>query len=66
MAIWLFSRWERKTAPQVAGSIGPPPLWMDVSHDAVTKEFGKTSAVFTLAVSIGLTLVLGAKLFGLY
>ena len=41
-------------------------LWMDVSHDAVTKEFGKTSAVFTLAVSIGLTLVLGAKLFGLY
>jgi succinate dehydrogenase / fumarate reductase cytochrome b subunit len=24
-------------------------LWMDVSHDAVTKEFGKTSAVFTLA-----------------
>jgi succinate dehydrogenase / fumarate reductase cytochrome b subunit len=39
---------------------------MDVSHDAVTKEFGKTSAVFTLAVSIGLTLVLGAKLFGLY
>ena len=41
-------------------------LWMDVSHDAVNKEFGKTSAVFTLAVSIGLTLVLGAKLFGLY
>ncbi len=28
-------------------------LWMDVSHDAVTKEFGKTSAVFTLVVSIG-------------
>jgi succinate dehydrogenase / fumarate reductase cytochrome b subunit len=23
-------------------------LWMDVSHDAVTKEFGKTSALFTL------------------
>lgn len=41
-------------------------LWMDVSHAAVTKEFGKSSAVFTLAVSIGLTLVLGAKLFGLY
>ena len=41
-------------------------LWMDVSHAAVTKEFGKSSAIFTLAVSIGLTLVLGAKLFGLY
>lgn len=41
-------------------------LWMDVSHAAVTKEFGKTSAVTTLAVSVLLTLVLGAKLFGLY
>ncbi|UUZ63104.1 succinate dehydrogenase, cytochrome b556 subunit [Polaromonas sp. P1-6] len=41
-------------------------LWMDVSHAAVSKEFGKSSAVFTLAVSVGLTLVLGAKLFGLY
>ena len=40
-------------------------LWMDVSHHAVTKEFGKSSALFTLAISIGLTLVLGAKLFGL-
>ncbi|MEO7952518.1 MAG: succinate dehydrogenase, cytochrome b556 subunit [Polaromonas sp.] len=41
-------------------------LWMDASHAAVTKEFGKSSAVFTLAVSIGLTVVLAAKLFGLY
>lgn len=41
-------------------------LWMDVSHDAVTKEFGKSSAVVTLVLSIGLTVVLGAKLFGLY
>ncbi|MBI2728614.1 MAG: succinate dehydrogenase, cytochrome b556 subunit [Polaromonas sp.] len=41
-------------------------LWMDTSHDAVSKEFGKTSAVVTLVLSIGLTLVLGAKLFGLY
>ncbi len=41
-------------------------LWMDTSHAAVTKEFGKTSAIFTLVVSIGLTVVLGAKLFGLY
>lgn len=41
-------------------------LWMDVSHKAVTKEFGKSSAIFTLAVSVLLTIVLGAKLFGLY
>jgi succinate dehydrogenase / fumarate reductase cytochrome b subunit len=41
-------------------------LWMDTHHDAVSKEFGKSSAAFTLAASIGLTLVLGAKLFGLY
>lgn len=41
-------------------------LWMDTHHDAVTKEFGKSSAIVTLAVSVGLTLILGAKLFGLY
>jgi len=41
-------------------------LWMDVSHAAVTKEFGHSSAVATLALSIVLTVVLGAKLFGLY
>ncbi|MBK5204867.1 MAG: succinate dehydrogenase, cytochrome b556 subunit [Polaromonas sp.] len=41
-------------------------LWMDISHAAVSKEFGKSSALFTLALSIGLTLMLGAKLFGLY
>ena len=41
-------------------------LVMDTNHAAVSKEFGKSSAIFTLAVSIGLTLVLGAKLFGLY
>lgn len=41
-------------------------LWMDVSHAAVTKEFGRKSAVTVLVVSIALTLVLGAKLFGLY
>ena len=40
-------------------------LWMDARH-AVSKEFGKSSAVFTLAVSVGLTVALGAKLFGLY
>ena len=41
-------------------------LWMDVSHAAVNKQFGHNSALATLAISILLTLVLGAKLFGLY
>ena len=40
-------------------------LYMDMTH-SVTKEFGKSSSIFTLALSIGLTVVLGAKLFGLY
>lgn len=40
-------------------------VYMDLTH-SVTKEFGKSSAVATLAVSIGLTVILGAKLFGLY
>ncbi|PIT76780.1 succinate dehydrogenase, cytochrome b556 subunit [Limnohabitans sp. JirII-29] len=40
-------------------------LYMDMCH-AVTKEFGKSSAVVTLVLSLGLTAVLGAKLFGLY
>ncbi len=40
-------------------------VYMDVCH-AVTKEFGKSSAVLTLALSLGLTAALGAKLFGLY
>ena len=41
-------------------------LWSDTHHSAVTKEFGKTSAVITLGLSVFLTLVLGAKLFGVY
>jgi succinate dehydrogenase / fumarate reductase cytochrome b subunit len=40
-------------------------LWMDATH-SVTKDFGRTSAVFTLAAGVLLTLLLGAKLFGLY
>lgn len=40
-------------------------LWMDVAH-AVSKESGRRSAVLTLVLSLGLTAVLGAKLFGLY
>ena len=41
-------------------------LWMDVSHSAVNKQFGKSSALTVLVISIALALVLGAKLFGLY
>ena len=40
-------------------------LYMDVNH-AVSKEFGRSSALATLVLSLGLTVVLGAKLFGLY
>ena len=40
-------------------------LYMDARH-AVSKEFGKSSAVVTLVLSLGLTVALGAKLFGLY
>ena len=41
-------------------------LWMDVSHAAVSKGFGMTSAKVTLAASLLLTFVLGLKLFGVY
>ena len=41
-------------------------LWMDVSHAAVSKEFGAMSAKVTLVGSLLLTVVLGAKLFGVY
>jgi len=37
-------------------------LWMDATH-AVTKEFGRQSAIVTLAVSLVLTFALGVKLF---
>lgn len=40
-------------------------VYMDATHK-VSKEFGKSTALATLVVSIGLTLVLGAKLFGFY
>ncbi len=40
-------------------------LWMDATH-SVSKEFGRHSAVFTLGLSGLLTVLLGAKLFGLY
>jgi len=40
-------------------------VYMDATHK-VSKEFGKSTALVTLVLSIGLTVVLGAKLFGLY
>ena len=40
-------------------------VYMDVRH-AVSKEFGRSSALLTLALSLGLSVILGAKLFGLY
>jgi succinate dehydrogenase / fumarate reductase cytochrome b subunit len=41
-------------------------VWMDMSHTATSKSFGGSSAKITLVASIALTVVLGAKLFGLY
>lgn len=41
-------------------------LTMDINHAAVSKEFGRQSAVAVLVLSLGLTLVLGLKLFGVY
>ena len=40
-------------------------IWMDVNH-AVSKEFGKSSALVTLGLGTALTLVLALKLFGVY
>ena len=39
---------------------------MDVSHAATGKEDGRISAIVVLAASLALTVVLAAKLFGLY
>jgi succinate dehydrogenase / fumarate reductase cytochrome b subunit len=40
-------------------------LWMDINH-AVSKEFGRSSAIVTLSLGSLLTLALGLKLFGVY
>ena len=40
-------------------------LWMDMTH-SVSKEQGRSSAVITLVASVLLTVLLGAKLFGLF
>lgn len=41
-------------------------VMMDINHNLVTKEFGRQSAVGVLLLSVAVTLVLAAKLFGLY
>ncbi len=40
-------------------------LWMDMTHNT-TKAFGRSSALTVLVAAVVLTLLLGAKLFGLY
>lgn len=40
-------------------------LWMDATH-SVSKAQGHNSAVVTMVLSLALTALLGAKLFGLY
>ncbi|NRF67385.1 succinate dehydrogenase, cytochrome b556 subunit [Aquincola sp. S2] len=40
-------------------------LWMDATH-SVSKQQGRSSAVVTVGLSTVLTVLLGAKLFGLY
>ena len=40
-------------------------LWMDINH-AVSKEFGRSSAIVTLSLGSVLTLALALKLFGVY
>jgi succinate dehydrogenase / fumarate reductase cytochrome b subunit len=40
-------------------------LYMDATH-SVSREFGRSSAIFTLSASIALTVLLGAKLFNIY
>jgi succinate dehydrogenase / fumarate reductase cytochrome b subunit len=40
-------------------------LWMDATHN-VSKQHGRISAIVTMAASGVLTVLLGAKLFGLY
>ena len=41
-------------------------LIMDIDHHAVNNQFGKTSGLTAIGLSIVLTLLLGARLFGLY
>ena len=71
--LWLFPGWLIKLV--VLALIwsflhhliaGLRHLWSDVSHEAVSKEFGRSSALVTLALGTLLTVALGLKLFGAY
>lgn len=71
--LWIFPGWLVKLVALVLIwaylhhlIAGLRHLWMDVSHAAVSKAFGRKSAAFTLVISLLLTAALGAKLFGLY
>ncbi|HPK33797.1 MAG TPA: succinate dehydrogenase, cytochrome b556 subunit [Ottowia sp.] len=68
--LWVFPGWLIKLVSLVLIwaylhhlCAGVRHLYMDAAH-AVSKEFGKSSAIATLAVSLLLTVVFGAKLFG--
>ncbi|MDR1967861.1 MAG: succinate dehydrogenase, cytochrome b556 subunit [Burkholderiaceae bacterium] len=70
--LWLFPGWLVKLLALVLIwaylhhlIAGVRHLYMDAAH-AVTKEFGKSSATVTLVLSLALTVILGAKLIGLY
>ena len=73
IGLWLFPGWLIKLV--VLALIwsflhhliaGLRHLWSDVSHEAVSKEFGRSSALVTLALGTLLTVALGLKLFGAY
>lgn len=69
---WIFPAWFIKLV--VLGMIwaychhfiaGVRHLWMDATH-SVTKQDGHQSALITLSLGVVLTIVLGAKLYGLF
>ncbi len=69
---WIFPGWFVKlvTLGVLAAYLfhfiaGVRHLWMDMTH-SVSKEQGHVSALVTLGLSVLLTLLLGAKLFGIY
>ncbi len=70
--LWIFPAWFVKLV--VLALIwsylhhlfaGVRHLYLDVSH-RTTKEFGRQSAAVVLVAAVVLTVILGAKLFGLY
>lgn len=70
--LWFFPGWFIKLvvlamiwAILLHTIAGVRHLWMDMTH-AVSGAQGRTSAQVTIVLSTLLTLVLGAKLFGLY